>query len=279
MVIRESNKQNFGAEEQKKYPTMSSLKDGWQLIDGVEIHYVMGGSGKKVLLLHGWGGSIYSWKPVLDDLLSKGFQVLALDFPGFGQSTLPPASWGVCEYAQCLQKFLIEVNFSPTDIVAHSFGGRVAIVLTSSWPNLVRHLVLVASAGIRINSFGTQILRLVTKFGKLFFSLPGLFKLREQARAKLYTYLEAEDYLQAGDMKNIFINVVEQDLREHASKISVPTLLIWGNQDTETPIAQARILESCIPDSGLIVFPGAGHFCYLEQFSKFSAILAEFFKD
>lgn len=86
------------------------------------------------------------------------------------------------------------------------------------------------------------------------------------------------DYLQAGNLRETFVKVISEDLRHYARQINAPTLLIWGDQDTETPMAAAKILENSIPDSGLVVFQGAGHYCYLDQFGRFSIVMNEFLR-
>ncbi len=255
------------------------LEEGQVSIDGVNVRYVRGGRGQRVLLLHGWGGSTASWGPVLDDLLNRGYEVLAVDFPGFGGSDLPPRPWGVPDYAHNLRQLLLQTGFYPAHVIAHSFGGRVALVLAACWPELVRRMVLVAGAGIRLQSPRVRLIRALTKALKAVFSIPGLSLFKGRVQEALNRRFASSDYLQAGELRPTFARVVGQDLREYAARVRASTLLIWGELDTETPLAQAKVLESLIEDSGLVVLPGAGHFCYLERFPAFSRIVAEFLKD
>ncbi|NJL34438.1 MAG: alpha/beta fold hydrolase [Chloroflexaceae bacterium] len=133
-----------------------ALTEQSALIDGVTIHYATGPLAEPgtpgVLLLHGWGGSIQSWTPVTADLLARGRRVLVLDFPGFGKSSLPPFPWGVEDYTRNLIALIEQLGFCPCSVVAHSFGGRVALVLAATRPDLVRRLVLTAGAGIRTDA-------------------------------------------------------------------------------------------------------------------------------
>ncbi len=258
------------------------LRSATLSIAGVAIHYVQGmvpsdtaaAPHKRALLLHGWGGSIASWEPVTEALLAQGFEVLVVDFPGFGSSPPPPVAWGVEDYTHHLIGLLDELGFAPANVIAHSFGGRVAIMLAATRPDLVRRLVLVAAAGIR-TATPSLLRQTATRVGKAIFSLPGLTGIGEQIRKRV----ASSDYLEAGALRATFVKVVEQDLRDFAARITRPTLLIWGDQDTETPLAQAHILESLIADSGLVILYGAGHFCYLEQFPRFARILNQFLKD
>ncbi len=251
-------------------------------INGVQFHYIIGQPAqpdpalppRRALLLHGWGGSIESWRPVTAALLERGFQVLVVDFPGFGRSSPPPSAWGVPDYTETLIALIESLAFAPSNIIAHSFGGRVALILAATRPDLVKRLVLVSAAGIRTDS-PSLLRRTATKLGKAIFRLPGLAGIGDQIRARV----ASKDYLEAGILRETFVKVIEQDLREYAAQITHPTLLVWGDQDTETPLKQARILESLIADSGLVILYGSGHFAYLEQLPRFTRILAEFLKD
>lgn len=243
----------------------------------VVVNYVLSAPAsatRRVLLLHGWGGSIQSWQPVISDLLARDASVLALDFPGFGASSLPPHAWGVPDYTANLVALLQQLAYAPTNIIAHSFGGRVALVLAASEPAMVKRLLLVAAAGIRTER-PAPLRSLVTRTGKAVFRLPGLASMREQ----VIGMVGSRDYVEAGPLRETFSKVVAQDLRPYAERITAPTLLVWGDLDTETPLAQARVLETLIPDSGLVLLEGAGHFCYLERLPRFLRIVAEFLKD
>ena len=72
--------------------------------------------------------------------------------------------------------------------------------------------------------------------------------------------------------------IINEDQKKYLSKINVPTLLIWGENDTATPIQDARIMESLIPDAGLIVYPNSGHFSYIENLQNCNIVLHEFLK-
>ena len=78
-------------------------------------------------------------------------------------------------------------------------------------------------------------------------------------------------------MKKVFVRVVNQDLRPYLKGIKAPTLLIWGCEDRDTPLSFAHIMEAEIPDAGLVVFEGAGHFSYLDEFQRFCPIVSVFF--
>ena len=109
--------------------------------NGYRIYYEQYGAGRDIVLLHGWGGRIDSFKPLIRDFSAEA-RITVLDFPGHGKSSLPPEPWSVTEYAQAVACWMESIGISNADIIAHSFGGRVAIVLAATYPNLVGKLVL-----------------------------------------------------------------------------------------------------------------------------------------
>ena len=120
--------------------------------DGVRIHYEVKGEGAPLLLLHGWGGKIESFLPVIRDFSDKK-QVIALDFPGHGESAEPGRVWGVPDFTEAVYQLIRHLGIEKPDIVAHSFGGRVAIYLASHHPECVNRMALTGCADNAGRSF------------------------------------------------------------------------------------------------------------------------------
>ena len=242
-------------------------------IDEVKVYYEVNGQGKPVILLHGWGGQAASFMPVLD-FLSQTFKVYALDLPGFGRSSIPPTAWGSNDYALFIYKFLSKLGIAKADLIGHSFGGRIIISLAANFPEKVGKLILVDSAGIRPKRTAKYYLRtLMAKTGKRLSSLPPFGK---GLKDVIYNRMGSKDYREAGNMRGILVKVVNEDLRHLLVKIKAPTLLIWGEEDKETPISHAKIMERQIEDAGLVILKGAGHFSYLDNLSQFCLIAVNF---
>ncbi len=115
-------------------------------VDGLHINYTVQGEGPAVVLLHGWGANLQSFRMV-QDFLSRNFRTYAIDLPGFGESDEPPVAWGVPEYTDFLHKWLTSLNIENPILVGHSNGGRISIMYASSRP--VRKIILIDSAGIK----------------------------------------------------------------------------------------------------------------------------------
>lgn len=249
---------------------------------GVTIHYELKGEGgKRVVLLHGWGCNTSLMKPVADEL-SRDMTVLTIDFPAHGASGRPPEPWGVPEFAACTRELLQQLHFLPCSVIAHSFGGRVTIELAAQDATLFEKIILTGSAGIpskpnaesqKRSARYRQLKGLCerAKSVKVFGSLPDALeeKLRQKYGSKDYNALDPE-------MRKTFVLVVNHDQTELLPRIQQPTLLIWGDQDTETPLWMGQMMEKRIPDAGLVIFEGGSHFAYLEQVGRFNAIAHNF---
>ena len=118
-------------------------------LQGVRVHYEIGGHGeRKVVLLHGWGCS-EKLMAGISDALTPDMTVLRVDFPAHGESGFPPQPWGVPDFAANLLELLTKLDFLPCSVIAHSFGGRVAIELAADHPERFEKLILTGAAGIR----------------------------------------------------------------------------------------------------------------------------------
>ena len=236
-------------------------------IQNININYIQYGNGEKdILLLHGWGQNIAMMKP-LGDYFSDRFRITILDFPGFGESEEPNKPWTVANYSEMLESFVKKLNIKKPIVIGHSFGGRVAIRFSSR--NSIEKLVLFGSPCIRIE----EKLSITVKLLKKLKTLPGLNEIGEYMK----NYIGSRDYKAASPiMRQTLVEVVNEDLSKYAREIEEPTLLIWGENDTEAPLNDARELEKIMIDAALIVLPGT-HYAYLENLPRVVSILNNFF--
>ncbi len=248
-----------------------------QPLDGLIVSSEVMGSGRPVLLLHGWGGKIESMRPVAERLAPLGYCVHILDLPGFGRSTLPADTWGVADYARFVTHYLDQAKLKPVSIVGHSFGGRIGLVLGADYPEYVVKMVLADSAGVQTPpGTGQRLRQAAFSVVGAILKLPGFNAYEDQFRRWARSRFGSEDLRSAGPLEPIFRKVIREDLVPRAAKIKAPTLLIWGDQDRDTPLWQAKVLERTIPDAGLVIFHGAGHFAYQEHLVDFIRIVDTF---
>ncbi|OGJ53087.1 hypothetical protein A2483_05880 [Candidatus Peregrinibacteria bacterium RIFOXYC2_FULL_33_13] len=146
--------------------------------------------------------------------------------------------------------------------MAHSFGGRIAIKIAAESPVKLKHLILTGAAGIKDkNNLKKNIFKILAKTGNAFFSLPIISKMEKSARKILYRLSKGYDYLKLTDpiMKKTFQLIVEENLTNLLHKINIPTLLLWGREDTLTPVSHAKIMHEKIKNSQIIIYDNIGH--------------------
>lgn len=237
-------------------------------INNVNVNYIQYGEGKDVLLLHGWGQNIQMMRPIGDNLCSN-HRITIIDFPGFGESDEPSTPWTIDDYSLLIENLVKALNIRKPIVMGHSFGGRVAIHFSANNP--IEKLVLFGSPCIREN----KKLPLSTRILKKLKTLPGMDKLGEEMKK----YIGSRDYKAASPiMRQTLVNVINEDLSSYARKIEEPTLLIWGEADTEAPVDDARELEKIMTDAALIILPGT-HYAYLENLGQVINILNSFLKE
>lgn len=235
-----------------------------------------------ILLLHGWGcdSSMFSF---IESDLSANASVCSLDFPGHGKSDEPPEPWGVPQYAEQVKALLAQHSVDRVHVVAHSFGGRVAIYLASTYPDLIDKLVITGGAGIKKPLSDSQLKRQQTfkRYNAVLNSMKNIAPLATTA-SKMQTSLRnrfgSADYIKLNEvMRQSFSQIVSLDLYPNLRNIKSSTLLIWGSMDTETPLWMGEQMEKAIPDAGLVVFEGRTHFAFIEEWQRFLVIIKEFF--
>ena len=237
-------------------------------INDLTINYIKKGTGKAVLILPGWGTTINTYMPIINSL-STYHTVYCLDMPGFGESEEPNTSWNLDDYVTFVIDFIKSQNINELSLIGHSNGGRIIIKLMNE-KNLsfkVNKIILIGSAGIVHEKTLYQNSKVkLAKIGKNILELKPIKKIFPNLITKLKNNFGSEDYKNASPiMKGTLVQLINYDLREFLSNINVPTLLIWGSNDTATPISDGELMEKLIPDAGLIRVENCSHYVFLEQ--------------
>lgn len=238
-------------------------------IKDININYLDYGNkdGKVLVLLHGWGQNTEMMdmlgKPFMED-----YRIINIDLPGFGLSEEPAYSWDLNDYVEMLEEIFTKLKIKNPIIIGHSFGGRLAIKYASN--HRVEKLVLLG-APFRPKKkvpFKTKVYKFLKK-------VPVLKRLEKWAKTKI----GSRDYRAASEiMRGILVKTINEDLTEQAKLIKAPTLIIFGDKDTEVLVEEAYELEKLIKNSGVVVYPGCTHYAYLERINQTVAVLKEFFK-
>ena len=243
-------------------------------VGGHDVRILRRGAGRPVVVLHGWGGRIESMMPVINCLGAR-LGVTAIDLPGFGESPAPSGVWGTADYAQFVVDLLADLHIDRAHFVGHSFGAKTSLYLAATHGETVDKLLVVGSSGLTSSpSAKVRAKRLVSKGARVAGKLgpPG-----EKLRRAVYDKIASQDYKDAGPMRPIMVKVVNEDIAYLLNRVTASTLLVWGSEDDAVPLAHARTMEGLIPDAGLVVFEGAGHFAYLDQPDRFCTVARHFF--
>lgn len=248
-------------------------------VDNIPVNYIDEGTGDAILLLHGWGSNITLFEGIIK-VLSPHHRVIALDMPGFGKTPEPPQAWCVDNYVDFVMKFMEVLELKEVSVIVHSFGGRVLFKMNArkNLPYKIHKAVLIDSAGIMPKKTWKQKASLrIYKAACYVMSTKILHFLYPDAVEDMRKKRGSADYNNATPtMRATLVKVVNEDLTPLISALKCPTLLIWGDTDTATPIADAKTMERLIEDAGLVVCEGAGHYSFLEQPVKVHSALQNF---
>ena len=187
------------------------------------------------------------------------------DLFGFGSTPLDRAMT-VDEYADGIAEWMREFAVGGAVIVAHSFGGRVAISLAARHPGSVKGLVLISSAGVRPR-------RSLRRFCKV-----AAFKLRRRLGMDVSRYGSPDYRAAQGCLREVLKLAVRDHQEGQLRKICVPVLVIYGKDDRETPPYTAKKIARLVADGAAIGLSG-GHFCYLEHAASIAAAIRALAKE
>ena len=235
--------------------------------NGCKVYYAFHGKGEGriVLLLHGWGASGEVFQPLIEAFPERRF--LCIDFPPFGKSG-EPQDWTIFSYASMVMSLCEHLGIETCDILAHSFGGRVAILLCALKCSLVHSCILTGSAGMkprRTLSYHIKVLK---------------YKIRKKFHQDVSSF-GSDDFKNLSNspqMKNTFISIVSTYLEQYCQKMPQKTLLVWGNDDKETPLYMAKRLNKKIKFSSLKILPG-GHYVFLDSPLAFYKTINQFWEE
>jgi pimeloyl-ACP methyl ester carboxylesterase len=208
----------------------------------------------KIIILHGWTKNLDKWSVFIDALKKKGISAELLKIPGLTEKL--DKTWDLPDYVQWLKEIVDKEN-DKIILMGHSNGGRIALSFVNSYPEKVKKLVLIDSAGIYHNEPLLRIKRIVFKaiarIGKKVTSSGNIKNL-------LYKFARESDYKDLNeDTKKTMINLIKSDLKPILSRIKTPTLIIWGAEDKTTPMSDGILMNELIKNSKLKIVSEAKH--------------------
>ena len=244
----------------------------------INIYYEKIGTSKNtILILPGWGNTRQTFNTIINEL-KKENTIYIIDYPGFGNSPTPKKDLTIYNYSEIIYSFIEEKNLSNIIIIAHSFGGRISSILLGKYHLKINKLILIDVAGIKRLNIVLKIKTLYYKILKLLTNLLPLEK-KYRFRRKLFLKYSSQDYLSLpNNMYKTFKNIINENLYKYYKKIHNTTLIIWGKNDRDTPIKNAKKLKKIIKKSILITFNNAGHFSYIDKEKETLHLIKNFIK-
>lgn len=246
-------------------------------LNELNINYEVTGEGTPVILLHGWLCSLETMKPI-EKILSNYFKVYNVDLPGFGKSDAPMQAFNTNDFGNFLDAFIKKLDIQNPILIGHSNGGRTIINYAGRTLGNVNKIILIDSAGIKptrkpdyyIKVYSFKALKNILK---IFPNIEMFNNIKERILGKF----GSTDYKNSSSvLRQTMSTIINEDQTEILKNISCPTLIIWGENDEDTPLSDAKIIEKEIKDAGLVVLKNAGHFSYLDNYNEFKAIIDNF---
>ncbi len=235
-------------------------------VRGRPVRYQVAEPGEPVILVHGLSGSTRWWMRNIPALAAH-YRVYLVDLPGFGAMRRHGHRFVLAEAASWLLAWMEAVGLSAAHLVGHSMGGYICLRIAASSPRVVRHLVLVAPAGVHPGRSPVEHLLALLLFARY-------------ATPRFLPVLMS-DALRAGPatLWRAARDLLAEDVRGHLAAIAAPTLLVWGERDALVPPAIGHILREAIAGSRLLILPGAGHVPMYDRPREFNAALLAFLAD
>jgi pimeloyl-ACP methyl ester carboxylesterase len=218
------------------------------LADGRVLAERIGSSPARIVALHGWGRSGNDFLEIL-----AGLDALAIHLPGFGPAAAPESVWGTADYARLVADAIEPLG--PVILVGHSFGGRIAVRLAATRPELVSALVLTGAPLVRLApaskpSLSYRLAKALHRFGLI----PDSVMESRRSKAGSADYNAAQ-----GVMRDIMVTTVNENYDDDLAKIRTPTWMVWGENDTAAPTSAGKVASQQIRGAHWTVVPGEAH--------------------
>ncbi len=239
------------------------------IIAGAPVAYSDEGKGPVLLFIHGWRDSKETWREVIDRLKPR-YRCVSLDLPNFGASHQNDNVTTLEEYSDALYDFTEKLSLDSYVYIGHSMGGQIGIFAVGTKKMSPQKMILIASAGVRDEgSKRRTALRMLSK--------PLRRIIPERVKSRAYRAIGSDyDAALNTTLKKTIDQMLSRDIQHEASRIQIPTLLIYGEHDMDTPVRFGKKLHSCISGSEFVEIKDSDHFVHHTQSDKIANIIGEF---
>jgi pimeloyl-ACP methyl ester carboxylesterase len=244
-------------------------------INGNSIHYDIQGEGRSVVFIHGACENSAFWNHQL--ILGDRYKLVLVDLPSHGKSkplTNGPAEIG--KYAEIINELIGRLNLDRPVLVGHSMGAAIALVNTISNPSNLRGSVLVG-AGAKLGVLPSIREGLRTRFDETIKTVVGPRQFASTTNLEIIRFVTNEMMKCKGEIASSDFEACNGfDVRQKLRTITLPTLIVVGEEDKMAPVTWSTYLKENIPKSKLIILKQASHLPMLERPFEFNRQLVDF---
>src|SRR5258706_3659278 len=281
---------------ERRYPAGTPFRVQYLVVDGTRLRMIDTGRGAPVVLIHGFGASLYSWRKTLPPVLSAGYRVIAFDNRGFGFSDKPASRAGEglytnAAYARLVVALLDSLKLPSAVLVGHSMGGAIAAEVALRYPDRVRGLVLIDAAGFGVRWPAALRVGRWPGAGGVAAALRGRWitgqtlrstygdpsKVTEEDVDQYYAPVAEPGYGRA--LRGVLREFRFDTLVGRMSAVAAPTLVVWGSADRWIPVRDGGRLATELPRGAFVVLPGIGHAAAEENPDEVNHLLITFLKE
>ncbi len=227
------------------------------------------GTVKEILALHGWAVSTEKWESISKELSKKGIKLNLPNIPVLTEKA--DKAWDLNNYVSWLKK---QIGTKKVVLLGHSNGGRIALAFAQKYPENLKKIILIDSAGIYHNELPLKIKRFIFKG---LASVGKKITTSESLRKYLYKLTGESDYKKANHIqRQTMVNLISEDLQPMLGNIKTPTLIIWGENDKATPLSDGKLMQKLIKGAKLKVINGAKHSPHFTHPKEVAEIINEY---
>jgi len=259
------------------------LQESYFYSDGLKIRYVDAGAGEPVVLIHGLGECIESWKFQIPEL-SKHFRIIALDLRGFGKSEIPEEINGVEDFVRDVKNLIDHLELERVNLIGFSMGGVTCLAFYEKFPQSVKSMVLADT----ISHLPPTLLKKTLETRLKLLNESGMDTISEYiADISFHTKNpELIEFFKEMVRRNdkdyytkVTVSVLNSDYRHVLPQIRVPTLILVGEYDVTTPPRLTEYLVNKIPKSTLRIIDNSAHLTKMENPDEFNRYIIEFLQN
>lgn len=249
----------------------------YEIIKEGKFEYYSSGEGTPIVILHGLMGGLSNFEGVIEYFPPLGYEVIVPTLPLYTMSLIKTS---VGTFAKHINAFIEHKGWDEVILLGNSLGGHIGLVTTKLFPEKIKALVITGSSGLYENSMGESYPRkgdyeyIKKKSQEVFYDpeiatkevVDEVFKVANDRNKLIKTLAIAK-------------SAIRHNMSKDLPKMTTPTCIIWGKNDTVTPPEVASTFHEKLPDSDLFWIDKCGHAAMMEHPDEFNEILHGWFKE